>query len=81
MARFYGKILGRRNGAVTKIGDAQSGMLGTIAGWRLGAEVVMSDNGGVDHVSIYLTLGSEGTQKKLLFEGTEKQALEFINKS
>jgi hypothetical protein len=87
MAKYYGWLTGSRNRTVAKSGDATSGLTAKVQGWTFGAEVVLRTLKGRDHIDIYLTMGSEGSGKTLIYTGDDlsviahvKQHLENVNR-
>ena len=60
MSRFYASIQGSR-GEATRQGTIESGIVGHIRGWGIGAKVVCLVNAdGQDEVRVYKTGGSNG---------------------
>lgn len=78
MAQFYGWMKGSRKTEATMSGDRASGLVAKINGWKMGVEVNLYDVGGTDMVRVYLTLGSEGTGKILLYRGSEPEVIAKI---
>ena len=60
MSRFYADIQGNR-GWASRGGSSNSGIMGHIRGWGIGAKVrVDVDDLGRDTVTVYITGGSNG---------------------
>lgn len=67
MAHFYASIEGSR-GMATRAGTKNSGMIGHIRGWDIGARVELSHVDGRDVVRVYRTGGSNGYRSELVAE-------------
>lgn len=78
MAQFYGWMKGSRKTESTMSGDRDSGLVAKINGWKMGVEVNLYDVGGTDLVRVYLTLGSEGTGRTLIYQGSESEVIAEI---
>ena len=78
MAKYYGWLTGIRNRTVTKMGDKTSGLTAKVQGWTFGAEVVLRTLKGKDHLDIYLTMGSEGSGKTLIYSGDEASVIAHV---
>jgi hypothetical protein len=65
MAQYRGTIRGQR-GTASRLGSKVSGLTATANGWDIGVRVVLSHVHGHDHVSVYRTAGSNGSQPDCL---------------
>lgn len=78
MARYYAEIQGNR-GRASRLGTAKSGISGHIRGWNLGCAVEVSPSDlDEDTLYVYLTGGSNGGERVLLFQGTKKKYLDLL---
>ena len=73
MAHFYAEIQGNR-GEATRMGTKESGVLGHIRGWSVGAKVVCiyDDLSGKDIVRVFRTGGSNNSSGELVTEFCDK---------
>lgn len=77
MARFYASIQGKK-GAVSRTGDADSGIEGHICSWHVGAEVHVVDENGHDVVLVYATDGRTGARPKKLIARFTADAIDSL---
>lgn len=78
MAQFRGVLRGQR-GEASRLGTKSSGLTAHINGWNCGVDVELEHLNDQDQVIVYLTGGSNGRSRKVLFRGSVDQVQEFIN--
>jgi hypothetical protein len=79
MAQYYGTIQGNK-GEASRLGHKTSGLIATASGWHLGAKVYLywNEESQCDVIRICVTDGSNGSQEKCVFEGTNIEQLRQV---